>query len=85
MQFCVQVHKADGSFAHQRRTIPSPLPAHICALAFLHEKRVHHFPRRYIWESKADGSFAISEDTEGEPLGRGTQINIYLKVGLLAS
>lgn len=34
---------------------------------------------RYIWESGADGAFAISEDTEGEPLGRGTQINIYLK------
>lgn len=34
---------------------------------------------RYIWESNADGQFAISEDTEGEPLGRGTQINIYLK------
>ena len=36
-------------------------------------------PHRYIWESKADGNFAISPDTEGAPLGRGTQINIYLK------
>lgn len=36
-------------------------------------------PIRYVWESKADGSFAISEDTSGQPLGRGTQINIYLK------
>lgn len=35
---------------------------------------------RHIWESGADGAFAISEDTEGKPLGRGTQINIYLKV-----
>ncbi len=34
---------------------------------------------RYVWESKADGSYAVSEDTEGERLGRGTQINIYLK------
>ena len=34
---------------------------------------------RYIWESGASGSFAISEDKEGEPLGRGTKINIYLK------
>ena len=34
---------------------------------------------QYIWESGADGNFAISEDTDGEPLGRGTQINIYLK------
>jgi heat shock protein beta len=35
--------------------------------------------RRWIWESKADGNFAVSEDTENEDLGRGTQINIYLK------
>ena len=35
---------------------------------------------RYVWESDAGGKFAISEDTEGEPLGRGTQIKIFLKV-----
>jgi HSP90 family molecular chaperone len=35
--------------------------------------------RRYIWESSADGNFAISEDTENEPLGRGTDIRIHLK------
>eukprot|EP01025_Chloroclados_australasicus_P063193 TRINITY_DN8342_c0_g1_i4.p1 TRINITY_DN8342_c0_g1~~TRINITY_DN8342_c0_g1_i4.p1 ORF type:complete len:790 (-),score=166.72 TRINITY_DN8342_c0_g1_i4:242-2611(-) len=35
--------------------------------------------KQYIWESSADGNFAVSEDTKGEPLGRGTQINIYLK------
>ena len=34
--------------------------------------------KQWIWESKADGAFAISED-EGEPLGRGVEINIYLK------
>ncbi|PSC75445.1 endoplasmin-like protein [Micractinium conductrix] len=39
----------------------------------------HNDDKQYIWESKADGSYAISEDAEGEPLGRGTQINIYLK------
>ena len=39
----------------------------------------HNDDKQHIWESKADGSFAVSEDTEGEPLGRGTQINIYLK------
>ncbi|KAL4437152.1 hypothetical protein ABPG75_004291 [Micractinium tetrahymenae] len=39
----------------------------------------HNDDKQYIWESKADGAFAISEDTEGELLGRGTQINIYLK------
>ena len=36
---------------------------------------------RYIWESQASGDYAISVDTDGEPLGRGTQINIHLKVG----
>ncbi|KAL4859660.1 Endoplasmin [Chlorella vulgaris] len=39
----------------------------------------HNDDVQLIWESKADGSFAISEDREGAPLGRGTQINIYLK------
>ncbi|XRB05100.1 heat shock protein 90-6 [Pycnococcus provasolii] len=39
----------------------------------------HNDDKQHIWESKADGSFAVSEDTENEPLGRGTQINIYLK------
>jgi heat shock protein beta len=34
---------------------------------------------RYVWESKADGAFAISEDTWNEPLGRGTEIKIHLK------
>ena len=33
---------------------------------------------QWIWESKADGAFAISED-HGEPLDRGCEINIYLK------
>ena len=39
----------------------------------------HHVAVRYIWESDAGGRFAISEDTEGPSLGRGTQINLYLK------
>lgn len=34
---------------------------------------------RYVWESKADGSFAVSEDTENEPLGRGTEIRLHLR------
>jgi len=34
--------------------------------------------QQWSWESKADGNFAISPD-EGEDLGRGCEINIYLK------
>jgi heat shock protein beta len=34
--------------------------------------------KQWIWESKADGAFAISED-DGPALGRGCEINIYLK------
>ena len=41
------------------------------------------FVCRYIWESDAGGNFAISEDPTGEQLGRGTQINIHLKVKAL--
>ena len=32
-----------------------------------------------MWSSRADGAFSIREDTEGASLGRGTQINIFLK------
>ena len=34
---------------------------------------------RYIWASGAQGSFSISEDKEGERLGRGTLLRIHLK------
>ncbi|KAK9748569.1 hypothetical protein RND81_02G067400 [Saponaria officinalis] len=39
----------------------------------------HNDDKQYVWESKADGSFAISEDTENEPLGRGTEIRLHLR------
>lgn len=39
----------------------------------------HNDDKQYVWESKADGAFAISEDTWNEPLGRGTEIKIHLK------
>ena len=35
--------------------------------------------KQHIWESAADGNFAVSEDTENESLGRGTEIRIHLK------
>lgn len=36
-------------------------------------------PARYVWASGADGGFSISEDAEGEALGRGTLIRLHLK------
>lgn len=34
---------------------------------------------RHVWESKADGSFVVSEDTFNEPLGRGTEIRLHIR------
>ncbi|KAI6687647.1 hypothetical protein NL676_024475 [Syzygium grande] len=39
----------------------------------------HNDDKQYVWESKADGAFAISEDTWNEPLGRGTEIRLHLR------
>ncbi|KAM7257410.1 hypothetical protein ACFE04_013151 [Oxalis oulophora] len=39
----------------------------------------HNDDQQYVWESKADGAFAISEDTWNEPLGRGTEIRLHLR------
>uniref|UniRef100_J3MHP1 Uncharacterized protein n=1 Tax=Oryza brachyantha TaxID=4533 RepID=J3MHP1_ORYBR len=39
----------------------------------------HNDDKQHVWESKADGSFAISEDTWNEPLGRGTEIRLHLR------
>ncbi|KAK9063923.1 hypothetical protein SSX86_017795 [Deinandra increscens subsp. villosa] len=39
----------------------------------------HNDDKQYVWESKADGAFAISEDTYNEPIGRGTEIRLHLR------
>jgi hypothetical protein len=59
-------------------------PCYICDLSascfhFYPHGIVALFFSRYVWESKADGSFAISEDTWNEPLGRGTEIKLHLR------
>lgn len=46
---------------------------------YVNTKSFLSYDVRYVWESKADGSFAVSEDTENEPLGRGTEIRLHLR------
>merc|ERR1712137_591259 len=39
----------------------------------------HNDDEQYVWESSAGGTFNIVQDTEGEQLGRGTKMVLYLK------